>query len=382
MANANISGSGVFDLVRKEQVNILSEENYYSDLKFPFCAKYEADDSERVKFFDYVYRGLGEQESTSLLIEPWHSMAKAWNDSDQKLLDNIAVQARQLPHLFQLAYIDTLAKFNGLDEAALKLLDYIRSSEESTIRSVIHALSGIATIRSIQELVAFLTRPNISHNLQLEITNLLKDNDLSHLQAELRSAINDIVLTSDEAYELKENLSSLLTAETVNDQDPLVTIEIRDQDLDKLLKEKISFFSDLSGEARRALRTAQFFHLQVINSGNVKTIDLSPAIDMQYKALELSFREKFEDVTFSLIKEGALQRKLDLIGYARPIPKAMDEFERYIENLPIISSIPFFSKFKLRKMLRAICQFRPGKRFTLDGSKAFALFLLCFSRKV
>ena len=32
-------------------------------------------------------------------------------------------------------------------------------------------------------------------------------------------------------------------------------------------------------------------------------------------------------------------------------------------------------------MLRALCQFRPGKRFTLDGVKAFALFFLCFSRK-
>ena len=31
-------------------------------------------------------------------------------------------------------------------------------------------------------------------------------------------------------------------------------------------------------------------------------------------------------------------------------------------------------------MLRAICQFRPGKRFTLDGLKAFALFFVCFSR--
>jgi hypothetical protein len=46
-----------------------------------------------------------------------------------------------------------------------------------------------------------------------------------------------------------------------------------------------------------------------------------------------------------------------------------------------VREIPFFSKFKLRKMLRAICQFRPGKRFTLDGLKAFALFFLCFSRQ-
>ena len=83
----------------------------------------------------------------------------------------------------------------------------------------------------------------------------------------------------------------------------------------------------------------------------------------------------------TLIRQGILQRKLDVIGYARPIPRAMDDFERYVESLPIINTIPFFSRFKLRKMLRAICQFRPGKRFTLDGLKAFALFFICFSRK-
>ena len=32
-------------------------------------------------------------------------------------------------------------------------------------------------------------------------------------------------------------------------------------------------------------------------------------------------------------------------------------------------------------MLRGICQYRPGKRFTLDGLKAFALFFLAFGRQ-
>jgi hypothetical protein len=59
----------------------------------------------------------------------------------------------------------------------------------------------------------------------------------------------------------------------------------------------------------------------------------------------------------------------------------MDRFENFIGGLPIVRDIPFFSKFKLRKMLQALCQFRPGKRFTLDGLKAFGLFFLCFGRK-
>ncbi len=59
----------------------------------------------------------------------------------------------------------------------------------------------------------------------------------------------------------------------------------------------------------------------------------------------------------------------------------MQSFEDYIADLSIINTIPYFSKFKLRKMLRAICMYRPGKRFTLDGPKAFALFLLVTARK-
>lgn len=101
---------------------------------------------------------------------------------------------------------------------------------------------------------------------------------------------------------------------------------------------------------------------------------------MQYKAMELLFRESFEDHCSKIIHRGVLQRKLDVIGYARPIPRAMDDFEHYIASLPIVRDIPFFSSFKLRKMLLAICQFRPGRRFTLDGLKAFALFFLCFGR--
>jgi hypothetical protein len=119
----------------------------------------------------------------------------------------------------------------------------------------------------------------------------------------------------------------------------------------------------------------------VEKSETLTTIDLSPAIDMQYKAMELLFRETFENAVSEMLCTGIMQRKLDVLGYARPIVGKMDEYENFIQNLPIISSIPFFSKFKLRKMLQGICQFRPGKRFTLDGLKAFGLFFLCFSRK-
>jgi hypothetical protein len=58
----------------------------------------------------------------------------------------------------------------------------------------------------------------------------------------------------------------------------------------------------------------------------------------------------------------------------------MDEFENYIAAMPVIKAIPFFSKFKMRKLLLALCQFKPGRRFTLDGLKAFGLFFFIFGR--
>ena len=136
----------------------------------------------------------------------------------------------------------------------------------------------------------------------------------------------------------------------------------------------------MSKQAKDFTGTGQFFYDQVTGPRSAENIEISPIIDMVYKSLELLFREAFENVTMTLIKNGVLQRKLDVIGYARPIPKRMEAFEDYISKLEIIKEIPFFSKFKLRKMLRALCQYKPGKRFTLDGIKAFALFFLCFGR--
>src|SRR5690606_9925798 len=111
---------------------------------------------------------------------------------------------------------------------------------------------------------------------------------------------------------------------------------------------KIRHYKSLSSEVKRALRTAQFFHNQVSAGGAPESIDLSPVIDMQYKALELLFRETFEEPCTRLIHQGVLQRRLDVIGYARPVPRAMDEFENYVSHLPVIREIPFFSKFKMR----------------------------------
>src|SRR5690606_36618645 len=102
------------------------------------------------------------------------------------------------------------------------------------------------------------------------------------------------------------------------------------------LQNKIAHYQFLSSEVKRALRTSLFFDLQVAGSKAVSSMDLSPVVDMQYKALELLFREMFESPCHKIIQSGVPQRKLDVVGYARPVVKAMDEFESYIANHPII----------------------------------------------
>ncbi|MFY7929140.1 MAG: hypothetical protein ACOVS5_09730 [Oligoflexus sp.] len=388
--NGGQGQGGVFDRVFEEREQTLDAfaKGQISEIKGLglWEKEFASHEAARHAFFAMAYHG---KKTSDLKGDDfWCSLIEAWKNPSPEKIDPLSLKARQAPYLYQICFIDTLGRFKGNDTAALKLLDFIRSNEEPVLRSVIYALQGIGTVRASQELVAFLTRPNVSINLQLEISQLLKDLDVSHLQAELRSALNDLnyrTMSDSLLIELRDAISSLLVIEeAIKPTDSVAAAPLTPTtlDLDKLLMQKIERYELLSSEVKRALRTAQFFHLQVEQIGShLGTIDLSPAIDMQYKALELCFREKFEQPCSELIRQGVLQRKLDVIGYARPIPSAMDDFEQYIENLPIIKTIPFFSRFKLRKMLRAICQYRPGKRFTLDGLKAFAIFFICFSRQ-
>ena len=147
-----------------------------------------------------------------------------------------------------------------------------------------------------------------------------------------------------------------------------------------VIKSLIPFSDFLSIDSKSALRTAEMILIQSKEWGN-EAVDLSPIVNMHCKAVELTMRDTFEAYTDSIIRKGELAKKLENIGYGKGIVEKMTVFEEYIANLPTIRSIPYFSKFKLRKMLRAICLYRPGKRFTLDGPKAFALLLLVATRE-
>ena len=321
----------------------------------------------------------------------WTTLADAWNNSNKVNLTDLTSAARKHTGLVSLAQIAIMARMTGRDEAVLKLLDHIRTNDEVELRAVARALGQINTPRSLLELIAMLTRPNTTFAVQQDIVALLTGKDLRGLQKEIRSAIQDLRLPSDKEdplYQIKDELSSMLTpvdgAGMTHNSPPQSTqsgtLDL-DKDLDKDLAGMIPHFQELSSEVKRALRTALFFNKTVTASKHMNAIDLSPLIDMQYKAMELLYREFFEDAVSQSLHKGVIQRKLDVIGYARPIPHQMDSFESYIASLPIVKDIPFFSKFKLRKMLRALCQFEPGRRFTLDGLKAFGLYFLVFGRQ-
>ncbi|MCB9228841.1 MAG: hypothetical protein H6618_04445 [Deltaproteobacteria bacterium] len=346
-----------------------------------FSFKKQKQNTQRRHFFDVAYRGKNPDMSHPLENADhfWSLLLRNWLNPEINDLNDLARMARQEPRIFQLSYIHTLGRFHGRDEAVLKLLDYIRSSRTYEVRAVIHALESIGSTRACHELVASITRPNMITSLQTDICHLLRTMDLSSFQSEIRSifsTMNDKKPKTEGEQEVCDILASLIDSKQTESVSDISSFPSDDD-----LEQKIPEFRQLSHEVQRSLRTAQFFSRQTNETHRSQAIDLSPVIDMQYKALELMFRETFEELCSELLRQGVLQRKLDVIGYSRPIPSAMDRFENYISSLPVIRDIPYFSKFKLRKMLRAVCQFRPGRRFTLDGLKAFALFFLCFGRK-
>ncbi len=322
----------------------------------------------------------------------WSEIAAAVRSPKDANLDTLSTSVRKYKGLVSLAYIDVIGRMTGRDDGVLKLLDYIRGNDEFELCAITRALGKINTPRSLLELIAMLTRPNATIAVQQEIVGILPNKDLSRLQTELSSALHDLILPPDvnhPIYQVRDELSNLVTSISVSATghkpeskiSPLAAPTGAEGSLDVELKGMIPHYKELSSEVKRALRTALFFNRTVTDSPHANSIDLSPLIDMQYKAMELLYREFFESAVSQSLNSGGIQRKLDVIGYARPIERQMDDFESYIAALPVVKTIPFFSKFKMRKTLRAICMFQPGRRFTLDGLKAFGLYFLVFGRQ-
>lgn len=208
------------------------------------------------------------------------------------------------------------------------------------------------------------------HNPQ-EILQELRTLEILRLPQHIDDAVRDAVGRVAALIDESQSLSS-------SGQQGKV-IRLDGQDVDSTIRGLLPNNDLLNVDSRSALRTAEMILLQS-RSWTQGGMDLSPIVNMHCKAVELVLRDSFEPFTDALLRRGHLSRKLDILGYARPIPEKMQVFEDSLASLPVIRSIPYFSKFKLRKMLRGICLYRPGKRFTLDGPKAFALFFLVVSR--
>jgi hypothetical protein len=288
---------------------------------------------------------------------------------------------RVAPHVEKRWVIRALVKLNTEDGVKAILYQAFQHVDGEFVGHTIRELLKSKHPRAQQALIRAVGRNTVSDDLKLlildeisfenplEVMRELKTLELlklpQHIDEAIRDAVGRVAALIDK--------SELSLADSVREQ---VSIA----DVDSIVRELLPHGENLSVDARSALRTAEMILIQSQSWGK-DAVDLSPIVNMHCKAVELALREIFEPWTDAMMRKGLLSRKLDIIGYARPIPEKMQIFEDYLASLPVIKTIPYFSRFKLRKMLRAVCLYRPGKRFTLDGPKAFALLLLVASRK-
>lgn len=289
------------------------------------------------------------------------------------------------PHVEKRWVISSLVKLGTDDAIKAILYQALQHVDSEFVTHSIRQLLKSPHRRAQQALIRSVGRNSISDDLKLtildemllenpqDLLSELKTLEILRLPAHIDDAIRDAVgrvasLTGNiEQQGLDKSGEKTRNSPVSSDVDATIKGLLPDADL-------------LSVDVRSALRTAEMILIQSKDWGN-EAVDLSPIVNMHCKAVELMLRETFEGMTDSIIRRGELSRKLDILGYARPIPEKMQIFEDYLAQLPIVRSIPYFSKFKLRKMLRAVCLYRPGKRFTLDGPKAFALLFLVASRR-
>lgn len=317
------------------------------------------------------------------IIESQLASPYADSDETQTKTQLLSEALRTAPHVEKRWIARALARL-GTDHAVKALLyqglQHIDSEFVAhTIRELLHSRHP----RAQQSLIRCVGRNTISDDLKLSILEEISYHNSSEILNELRTLeILRLPQHIDDAVrDAVGRVATLIDESESLQPDELEgkVIRLNDQDVDTVIRELLPNHEQLNVDSRAALRTAEMILIQS-KSWSAGGMDLSPIVNMHCKAVELVLRESFEPFTDSLLRKGQLSRKLDLLGYARPIPEKMQIFEDALANLPIIRLIPYFSKFKLRKMLRGICLYRPGKRFTLDGPKAFALFFLVVSR--
>lgn len=287
---------------------------------------------------------------------------------------------RVAPHVEKRWIVKALVKLDTEDAIKAILYQALQHIDIDFVEYTINELLNSKQPRSQQALIRTISKNIISNKLKIKIINQISQINSEEILQELKNLLllrlpEDI----DNALQVAINkISNSITLPVKNEN--IKEFSISSQNIDLIIKSLVPWSDALSIDSKSALRTAEMILIQSKEWGN-EAVDLSPIVNMHCKAVELTMRDTFEAYTDSIIRKGELSQKLDTLGYGKGIVEKMTIFEDYIANLPSIKTIPYFSKFKLRKMLRAICHFRIGKRFTLDGPKAFALFLLVTARK-
>lgn len=294
---------------------------------------------------------------------------------------------RVAPHVEKRWVVRALVKLGTDDAIKAILYQALQHADTDFVAHTIRELLPSRHPRAQQALIRCVGRNSVNDDLKLTILDEMSLDNPQDVLQELRTLeILRLPQHIDDAIrDAVGRVAALIDVDSqlARQQDALGSEgagRVTSQDLDLLIKKQIPEGDSLSVEVRSALRTAEMILIQS-RHWVAEAVDLSPIVNMHSKAVELTLRETFEPYTDALIRKGVLSRKLDVLGYARPIPEKMQIFEDALASLPVVKTIPYFSKFKLRKMLRAICLYRPGKRFTLDGPKAFALLFLVASRK-
>ncbi|APJ02809.1 hypothetical protein [Silvanigrella aquatica] len=286
---------------------------------------------------------------------------------------------RVAPHVEKRWIVRALVKLDTDDSIKAILYQALQHIDTDFVEHTIIELLRSKHPRAQQALIRSISKNNISNALKIKIINEISLENPEEILQELKTL--QLMRHSEEVdlalQEAIHKISASIKTPEKNDKDS--ESKISSLDIDFIIKSFIPYSDFLSIDSKSALRTAEMILIQSKEWGN-EAVDLSPIVNMHCKAVELTMRDTFEAQTDAIIRQGDLSKKLDILGYGKSLVEKMTMFEEYIANLPIIRTIPYFSKFKLRKMLRAICLYRPGKRFTLDGPKAFALLLLITAR--
>lgn len=304
---------------------------------------------------------------------------KSLSEQEINEYESVLVEAmRVAPHVEKRWIVRALVRLGTDDCIKAVLYQAFQHVDADFVTHTIRELLPSKHPRAQQALIRCVGRNAVSDELKLTILEEISLNNPDEILQELRTLeILRLPQHIDEA--IKDALGRVGALVQGDAKDVSSQTEVSTADVDNIMRSMLPEIETLSVDTRSALRTAEMILIQSKDWG-AEAVDLSPIVNMHFKAVELTMREVFEPFTDAIIRKGILSRKLDLLGYARPIPEKMQVFEDYLASLPVIKTIPYFSKFKLRKMLRAICLYRPGKRFTLDGPKAFALFFLVASR--